>query len=232
MYRQLTDTELEQQLGEAARAGDEKLFNALGDEADRRQAEREARLSAPGALANASVWYASQGLPVFPLRAGDKQPLLPAVHPAGSPERASCHGECGRIGHGLYDATTDLDQIRRWWTANPRANIGARTGVLFDAIDVDGPAGYASYLDLRDAGQLPEMLGKATTPGDRNTNRPPGMHYFIRPTGDGNSAKFLPGLDYRGTGGYVVMAPSIRPSGRYTWIEPINLAVLASGVKA
>ena len=43
-------------------------------------------------------------------------------------------------GHGLHDTTTDLDLIRAWWTANPRANIGLRTGLSFDVIDLDNEA--------------------------------------------------------------------------------------------
>lgn len=227
-YSALTDTQLEDALTEAAHTGQPEPFETIATEAERRHAVREARLTAPGALLNAAVWYATQGGLVFPLRARDKQPLLPSVHPKGSPERATCHGECGRLGHGLYDATDNVEQVRRWWTTHPRANIGMRTGILFDAIDIDGPTGYSSFFDLRDAGQLPECVGKATTPGDSADNRPPGMHYYIRPTGDGNGAKILPGIDYRGQSGYVVMPPSVRPDGRYTWLEPIDFAALAA----
>jgi hypothetical protein len=227
MYRALSDIDLDQALAEAAHTGQPEPFETIAAEVERREAIRDARLSAPGALRNAAAWYAAHGLPVFPLKPREKRPLLPAIHPAGSPERASCHGECGRLGHGLYDATTEVEQINRWWAQHPAANIGARTGVLFDAIDIDGPDGYTSYFGLRDAGQIPVSVGWATTPGDSATGRPKGAHCYIRPTGDGNSARVMPGIDYRGAGGYVVLPPSVRPDGRYQWIEPINLAALA-----
>jgi putative DNA primase/helicase len=42
--------------------------------------------------------------------------------------------DCERAGkhpiaeHGVYDAITERGQIKRWWTANPNANIGIATG--------------------------------------------------------------------------------------------------------
>jgi hypothetical protein len=44
---------------------------------------------------------------------------------------------------------------------------------------------------------------------------------FVRPTGLGNRAGILPGVDFRGQAGYVVTPPSVHPSGhRYRWINP------------
>lgn len=204
-------------------------FNRLADEAEERRVAREARLASPEALAGAAIWYAKQGMHVFPIGVRSKVPLFPAAHPRDSPERARCKGECGRLGHGLYDATTDLDTIRDWWAANPRANIGLRTGLLFDVIDVDGPTGYSSYLDLRDAGELPPIIGWARTPGNSLEERPPGSHLFVAATGAGNTTAFRPGLDYRGAGGYVLAPPSVCPDGdRYDWITPLDLTALAA----
>jgi hypothetical protein len=69
----------------------------------------------------AAMAYADQGLAVFPLGPRSKQPLI-----AG--------------GRGLHDATTDRDKITSWWEASPEANSGLRTGISFDAIDVDREA--------------------------------------------------------------------------------------------
>lgn len=225
----MTEDQLYTQMREALTEERWDDFNQLAEESDRRQRERDARLSSPAALTGAAIWYAKQGLHVFPVGVRSKQPLLPAVHPRDSPERATCKGECGRQGHGLYDATTDIDTVRDWWAANPRANIGLRTGLLFDVIDVDGPTGYASYLDLRDAGQLPPILAWAYTPGNQYENRPPGSHLYVAATGAGNTTSFRPGLDYRGTSGYVLAPPSVCPHGdRYDWITPLDPATLAA----
>ena len=55
--------------------------------------------------------------------------------------------------------------------------------------------------------------------------RPKGFHYFVLPTGLGNRAGVLPGVDYLGRNAYVVAPPSQHPSGvRYRWIIPGGLA--------
>lgn len=139
--------------------------------------------------------YASFGWPVFPLGPRSKQPLIPA-HDGGK---------------GLHDATTDLELIRAWWKAHPTANIGLRTGVAFDVLDLDGP-------------RAPSALAQAR-PGRERIHGPTvltgkGLHVFVLPTALGNRAGVLPGIDFRGTGGYVVAPPSVHPSGHvYTWIR-------------
>jgi hypothetical protein len=77
---------------------------------------------------------ASEGWNVFPLRPNDKIPLFPSAHKKGDPP---CKGECGRDGHGAYDGTTSVNTIRRWWTTNPNAGIGANLGEYRIAFDID-----------------------------------------------------------------------------------------------
>jgi len=184
----------------------------------------------------ASALFYAQRLrwPVFPIRARSKSPLIPKAH-ADAAEQLACRGRCGRDGHGLYDATLDVDKIRAWWTRWPDANIGTRTGAEgcgFDVIDVDGRTGLASLVALKHSacpddcaaqtfcdatGDLPPVHARAFTPGSVDG---PGWHYYIDPTGDGNATDYLPGMDYRGAGGYVVVPPSVGMNGqRYTWLE-------------
>jgi hypothetical protein len=142
----------------------------------------------------AALAYAKQGFAVFPLAPRSKQPLISAANG----------------GHGLHDATTDLEMIRSWWTEHPRANIGLRTGVSFDVIDLDGEAAVDALEQARDGRQRISGPVVATAKG---------FHYFVRPTGHGNRAGVLPGVDFRGAGGYVAAPPSVHPSGvRYRWI--------------
>lgn len=199
MYSQMTDAQLEQALLDAARAGTEQPFENIAAEAERRHAQREARLTAPGALGNAAVWYASQGIAVFPLQPGDKKPY------PGS--------------RGFKDATTDMDRARAWWNKHPTSNIGLPTGHLFDVIDIDGPTGARSLHDLHASGALPAIHAIVST------GRECGRHLYVTPTGDGNAAAVWPGIDYRGLGGYVVAPPSVT-TRRYTWIQALDVATL------
>lgn len=146
-------------------------------------------------LAGAAIWYARQGLLVFPLRPGTK---LPATR------------------HGFKDASMSEDTVRAWWAKEPTYNIGLSTGHLFDVIDVDGDDGIASVTDLEIASKLPPTIGIVATPR--------GFHMLIRPTGDGCATGVRPGIDYRGIGGYVVAPPSINEDGQvYRWIDPLDL---------
>lgn len=156
--------------------------------------------------------YAGRGWPVFPLAPGSKMPLIESAHPQGDPLRGTCRGECGRDGHGLYDATTDPGRIEAWFKAESRANWAVRTEVAFDVLDVDVKEanGMATLADLLDRhGCLPAGPSVSTPSG--------GLHFYFAPTGRPNATGFLPGLDWRGKGGYVVAPPSTLAAGAYEW---------------
>lgn len=206
MATEPSDEELLARWNKILHDGDQDQINAFLAEVDEIDRKHEARLTRPGALAGAAEWYAANGIAVFPLRPRDKAPL-PGTH-------------------GFKDATTDLARVRAWWKATPDANIGVPTGHGFDVIDVDPPNGPLSLLELRDAGVIPEILGKVITPRC-------GDHLYVKATGDGNSAGLLPGIDYRGLGGYVVAPPSIGANGvRYTWARPLDLAAVQAQAEA
>ncbi|WP_322755691.1 bifunctional DNA primase/polymerase [Frankia sp. Cas3] len=163
-------------------------------------------------LKAAALGYARRGWPTFPLwwpngdrcACGTPDCDRPAKHPIG---RAAPRG--------LHSSTVDPDVIRSWWSRWPDANIGLRTGVHFDVIDLDGVEGLASLAAMDNAGYPPNILGIA------ETGREIGWHLFVPPSGDTNKTRFLPGLDYRGKSGYVVAAPSLHISGRrYRWCGP------------
>ena|SRR5215212_6034863 len=99
--------------------------------------------------------------------------------------------------HGVLDATTDIRQIRAWWRANPKYNVGLATGYQFDALDVDikdGRRGRESLAALRDAGLIGGAWALASTPSG-------GCHVLFDPSGDGNHVSRATGLDFRGRGG-------------------------------
>lgn len=166
--------------------------------------ERLEQPTAPAALHAAALWYAEQGLAVFPLQPGTKIPF--------------------KRTRGCKDATTDRTQVDTWWTTNPDANIGIATGGLVDVIDIDGQIGQASRLAHWSMFEAldDQLLGKVSTP------RPGGMHLFVPAAGQGNKAGLLPGIDYRGAGGYVVAPPSRTDQGAYRWLTPLQHVATAA----
>jgi Bifunctional DNA primase/polymerase, N-terminal len=146
----------------------------------------------------AALAYASAGIRVFPLVPRSKVPLISATNG----------------GHGLHDATTDADMITCWWTARPTANIGLRTGLSFDVIDLDSEDAIDTLTEARAGRDL--LRGPVVQTSH-------GFHWYVKPTGVGNRAGVLPGVDFRGRGGYVLGPPSLHPSGqRYRWINPLR----------
>lgn len=178
------------------------------------------------ALGNAALWYAQQGMPVFPIRPGAKVPLLPAVHPVGDPQRATCKGACGQHGHGCHDATTNPTQVAAWWQQHPHANIGLATGHRVDVIDFDGLQGHASW--GREFPDEHNPWGGARVLGTVSTPRPGGLHAYVPASGQGNGAAMFPGVDYRGRGGYVLAPPSVLDArdgqhpGTYRFLRPLE----------
>lgn len=147
---------------------------------------------------------------MFPLVPRGKLPLIPTAHPARD-RRRGCKGECGRDGHGLHDASSNPRRVARWWSKWPNANVALRTGVVFDAIDIDSTEALDALNAIR--GDRPTTAGPAVK--TRN-----GWHLYHRPSGHGNKAGVIPGVDFRGKGGYVVAPPSVHPSGHvYEWGE-------------
>lgn len=151
-------------------------------------------------IANAALTYAAKGLPVFPCNI-DKKPMTK---------------------NGFYDATTDQAAIESWWRENPFASIGVPTGQDFFVLDVDLPKGPETLKLLeKHHGSLPTTKKQRTGSG--------GLHYFFRiPEGveiRNSAGKIGPGLDVRGSGGYVIIPPSGRPSGgKYKFVNKFSIA--------
>jgi hypothetical protein len=164
-------------------------------------------------LAEGALSYTGLGWPVFPLRPGEKVPLIPKAEG----------------GSGVHDATTDPDRVREWWERWPDANIGVAAGLRFWALDLDfagfpaeQPDGADTLLALeRRFGRMPETVRQQT--GGLGWQR-----FFAPDPRVRNGVRLLPGLDTRAAGGYVAAPPSVHPSGRrYRWIAPPGEAELA-----
>ena len=158
-------------------------------------------------MIEAAAAYAQSGWKVFPLWPRTKKPMTT---------------------HGLNDASSDPEQVNRWWQAKRDANIavacGAASGIFvidLDAIDdtnaYDGQATWQS---------LAAHYGDTETRQQRTGGG--GLQLFFLHPGAGveisNRAQLLPGIDVRGDGGYTVVGPSIHPdTGKaYEWTNDIE----------
>lgn len=130
-----------------------------------------------------------------------------------------CNGKVPATPHGCKDATTDPAQIAEWWGGGSTYNVAIATGSGLVVLDVDvdhdaGKFGDETLADLEQQyGPLPETWTCLTGGG--------GVHYYFQCDDPALTVTvgFAPGLDYRGTGGYIVAPPSKHPqTGRcYEW---------------
>ncbi len=123
----------------------------------------------------------------------------------------SSPGKHPRTKNGLSDATTDADQIRKWWGMWPTANIGAVVpdGIVVVDVDVVDPATACKNDEL-------------PTTAMAKTGR--GHHLIYRTaTPIWPMVGVREHVDLRGPGSYIVVAPSLHVSGvRYEWVAPIE----------
>jgi len=149
-------------------------------------------------LPDAAQDYAASGRAVFPCYERTKEPA------------------CTR---GLHNGTTNPAAVARWWSAKAY-NIGLRTGQASGCwvLDVDGEDGATNLRELvAQYGPLPAVPISRTTRG---------RHYwFLSDCPIQSSAgRIAAGIDVRADGGYVLVPPSIHPSGAsYSWLAMLPL---------
>lgn len=137
----------------------------------------------------AALRFAEAGIPVFPCIPGTKVPATD---------------------HGFHEASTDPDQINRWWTEEPSLNVAfsphqAGLGV----IDIDGDEGEASWEKWQDDNaRLPPTYTIRTPRG--------GRHLYYRGILPATQSKLGVHVDTRGVGSYALIPPSVVGAGKYT----------------
>lgn len=89
-------------------------------------------------LGRYAEYYARKGLFILPLHSPDGDGGCTCNRPS-----CPSPGKHPRTSNGVHDATTDLDQIREWWSKWPDANIGMATGHGNPVIEVDFRSGGA-----------------------------------------------------------------------------------------
>lgn len=160
--------------------------------------------------------YASRGWLVVPMHAiRDGKCSCPK---GDACERAGKHPITQ---HGVNDATTNRKQIKRWWTANPNANIGIATGSKSGIIvlDIDPRNRGVKSLERRkkELGPLPDTVIALTGGGGRHlVFKYPS--FVVRK--DTSGKKFGKGVDILSDGCIMVAPPSRHATGnRYRWRE-------------
>lgn len=171
------------------------------------------------ALAHALA-AAGRGLPVFPLSA-TKLPALRSPHHGEQPP-VHCRGECGLPGHGVHDATTDPAAVRALFAAAPRATgygiACGRAPHRLIGIDLDIDTAYGNdsvgalqQLALQHLFTIPPTVTVLTPSG--------GRHLWLTGPADttvpNSAGRLAPGIDVRGSGGYLVGPGSVTTHGRY-----------------
>lgn len=180
----------------------------------------------------AALTAVERGHAVFPLTS-HKTPALPSPHPPN--KVGQCRGECGRLGHGVHDATTDPALIRRMFQRAPWASgygiACGRDPLHLIGIDLDVKDGLDGVADLRAL----ETAHGFTVPATATVATPSGGWHLWLATEPGTrvlnsvgkTRGHALGIDVRGTGGYLVGPGSIGDAGPYLFAPGTDPGVIA-----
>lgn len=123
-------------------------------------------------------------------------------------------GKHPRLREWQREATSETETVAEWSATWPEANVGIATGTAsgFFVLDIDRPEA------LEELGEIPHTVMARTGSG--------GTHYLFRLpdfTVSNSASKIAKGVDVRGDGGQIVVAPSVSARGPYKWINaPFN----------
>lgn len=165
--------------------------------------------------------YAEAGYKIFPCH----YPILVKNSTPKCSCKSTAANTCKAGKHPMFrewttSASSDPNQIKKWWTNTPYANIGMLAGEPngFDVLDEDPKDGGDVALKERTErfGDLPTTVQSHTGSG--------GDHFFFKHypgLKNNNHGKIAKGLDFRTTGGQIIAPPSLHASGnRYQWVVP------------
>lgn len=153
--------------------------------------------------------YLKHGLSVIPLAQGTK---IPPKGFSPIPYR---------------DRLATEDEVKNWFKEYPNCNIGIVTGKLSNVFVIDLDKHDESYNEEITLQYIPDTIVCPTV----NTPKG-GQHlYFAYPDNFNATigSRILPGIDFRGEGGYVVAPPSINGDGvAYEWLVNFDRSILSA----
>ena len=136
-------------------------------------------------MINHALEYHEQGLCVMPIRHNKKPYLHEWAH--------------------LQEDRPAIGMIEHWWKQWPDAMIGIITGRISGVcvIDADSAIGYNQVIGRMDAHRKPDV------------NSPNGWHWYCAypSRGIGCKPRFLPDVDFKADGGYIIAPPSQNGDG-------------------
>ena len=140
--------------------------------------------------------YLSEGISVLPVRPFEKRPYM-------------------NNWHNYMKFRPVEDELEKWFKALSGAGVGAVTGSISNIIVLD--------IDTRFQGNVDDILNKYPT-NRVSQSGSGGYHLFYRyPQGVGrigNAVNLIEGVDLRADGGFIVLPPTIHPTGnKYKWIN-------------
>lgn len=145
-----------------------------------------------------ALGYLGLGWGPIPLRPRDKRPLVSWEE--------------------FQTRRPDRSEIEQWFERWTKANIGVVTGQVSGLVVLDVDPGHDGENSL---GNLERQYGKLAATVESRTGGG-GRHLYFQYPGFPirNRTAVAPGLDVRADGGYIVVPPSIHPSGRpYAWAK-------------
>lgn len=159
-------------------------------------------------MLGAALAYAELGYRVLPTH-----DTTTGACSCGKGDNCYSHGKHPRNEHGVLEATTDPDQIERWWAKWPNANVAIGTDGLL-VVDVDVIDGQPNpWLTAERALELAAAPMQRTPRG--------GRHYVCRQPGGKNyrntTSRLAHKVDTRADGGYILVAPSVVKGKPYRW---------------
>lgn len=148
----------------------------------------------------------AEHLPIFPLIPNNKEPLTT---------------------NGFNNATQDIEQIKRWWTKTPDANIGAVSALSgYIVLDLDTPDDTPEHklpngaYTLSDLGIWEELNAIENVQFYKTPSG--GLHYWFRTDSElllekrhTGSDALWDNVELLGGGGYSIIPPSSTATGQY-----------------
>jgi hypothetical protein len=161
-----------------------------------------ALLQSSSGVVDCAKAYARCGLRVVALHSVLPNGECTCGNPKCAPKKRGKHP---RLKRGVYDATTDPRQIEGWqrrW--GDLWNVGIATGNGLVCVDLDSPEQIQQFAEIaKQHGGIPPTMVVQTGRG---------AHFYF--AGQLQGSRTVQGILFRGSGGYIVGAPSKHASGR------------------